>query len=188
MTAVWPRAWLVDLVLGSSAAVSVGAALLWWHRRRAVWNVCWPSRTSRVCAADTGTSPVQTLRDRSNGLCGRPDYLLAQGYGAASFIVPLELKPQRRSRRLYESDAVQLGVYLLATRATYGAHAAPFGFVRYAGADFRVELTQSLESRVLEIAAAIRAGRQATVVHRSHHIPARCAGCPVRRHCDESLV
>jgi hypothetical protein len=179
---------LIDLALAIGAVASSGAALLWWYRRRSAFRARWPSGANRVVASDTGVAPAHTLRDCSNGLCGRPDDLLAQGYGEAPFIIPLELKPQRRSRRLYESDAVQLGVYLLATRATYGARAAPFGFVQYAGAEFRVELTQSLESRVLEIAAAVRAGREATVVHRSHHIPARCAGCPVRRHCDESLV
>jgi hypothetical protein len=179
---------LIDLALAIGAVASSGAALLWWHRRRSAFHAWWPSGTSRIIASDTGVAPARTIRDCSNGLYGRPDYLLAQGHGEAPLIIPFELKPQRRSRRLYESDAVQLGVYLLATRASYGARAAPFGFVQYAGAEFCVELTKSLESRVLEIAAAIRAGREATVVHRSHHMPARCAGCPVRLHCDESLV
>jgi hypothetical protein len=36
--------------------------------------------------------------------------------------------------------------------------------------------------------ALIRRGRRVTVVHRSHTIRARCAGCPVRNHCDERLA
>jgi CRISPR/Cas system-associated exonuclease Cas4 (RecB family) len=102
--------------------------------------------------------------------------------------VPIEVKPSRRSRRLYESDAVQLGAYLVALRATYGERAARHGEVRYASASFRVELTGALEARVREVIAAVRAGRSASVVHRSHEVPARCANCPVRERCDERLA
>lgn len=179
---------LIALALAISAAASLGAAILLWHGGRSVLGASWSSGSGRVVASDTGLAPPQTLYDLANGLLGRPGYLLAQQFGGALRIVALELKPQRHSRWLYESDAVQLGVYLLAARATYGVRAAPFGYVRYARAAFRVELTQNLEQRVLQVAAAIRAGREARVVHRSHAIPARCAGCPVRCQCDESLV
>jgi CRISPR-associated exonuclease Cas4 len=180
--------WLIDLLLAMSAATSLGAAVLLWHKGRSDLGTSWSSRSGRVIASDTRAAPPQTLHDPANGLRGRPDYLLEQQFGRAVHIVPLELKPQRHSRRLYESDAVQLGVYLLAARATYGARAALFGYVRYAREEFRVELTPSLEQRVLQIATAIRAERKTRIVHRSHAIPARCAGCAVRRHCDESLV
>lgn len=180
--------WLIELALALSAAATLGAAVLLWHRGRSDLGASWTSAGGRVVASDTGVAPPQTLHDPENELRGRPDYLLAQRFGHAVRIVPVEIKPQRRSRRLYESDAVQLGVYLLAARASYGVRAAPFGYVRYVRAIFRVELTPSLEQRVLKIATAIRANRKATVVHRSHAIPARCAGCPMRNHCDESLV
>jgi hypothetical protein len=131
------------------AAAAFGAASLCWYCIRTDFRVRWSTRTALVVASDTGSAPAQTICDPTDGLRGRPDYLLAQGYGEALLIVPLELKPQRRSLRLYESDAVQLGVYLLATRASYGRHAAPFRFERYAHADFCVELTGSLERRLL---------------------------------------
>ena len=83
---------------------------------------------------------------------------------------------------------VQLGAYLRALRATHGERAARFGYVRYAADTFRVELTEALDVRVREIVAAVRAGRSAPVVHRSHEIPARCANCPVRERCDERLA
>ena len=180
--------WLIDLLLAMSAATSLGAAVLLWHQGRSDLAASRSSSIGRIVASDTGVAPPQTLHDPANGLRGRPDYLLEQQFGHAVRIVPLELKPERHSPRLYESDAVQLGVYLLAVRATYGVRAAPFGYVRYARADFRVELTPSLEQRVLQIATAIRADRKARAVHRSHAIRARCAGCPMRRRCDESLV
>jgi CRISPR-associated exonuclease Cas4 len=128
------------------------------------------------------------LRDSRLGLFGKPDYVLAQGTGPERRLIPLELKPRRRTTRLYESDEIQLGVYLIGMRATYGREAANFGFVRYAAATFRVELTAALERRVIDVANAIRAGRLAPVIHRSHDVPARCAGCAMRPNCDESLV
>jgi CRISPR-associated exonuclease Cas4 len=114
--------------------------------------------------------------------------VLKEDVGGRQLLVPLELKPTRRAKRVYESDAVQLGAYLLALRATEGDRAAPFGYVRYAARKFRVPLTADLEGRVREIVAAIRAGRRAPVVHRSHDEPWRCARCPVREHCDEALA
>jgi len=180
--------WLIDLALALSAAASFAAAVLMYHRGRSDLGASWSLNSGSVVASDTGIAPPQTLHDPANGLRGRPDYLLAQQFGHAVRVVPVEIKPQRRSRWLYESDAVQLGVYLLAARATYGVRAAPFGYVRYARTEFRVELTPRLEQRVLKIAREIRANRRATVVHRNHAIPARCAGCAMRNHCEESLI
>ena len=42
--------------------------------------------------------------------------------------------------------------------------------------------------RVEEIVRSIRRDRSALVVHRSHGIAARCAGCAMRGHCDERLA
>jgi CRISPR-associated exonuclease Cas4 len=177
-------------VLIVAAAVAVACLLilgwLWWWRPR---SQSYPGLAdARIVASDTGVVPPQVVRDRSLGLYGKPDYLLAQGSGIERRLIPLELKPRRRAKRLYESDEIQLGVYLLAMRATYGREAAGFGFVRYAAETFRVELTAGLERRIIEVANAIRRGRSATVIHRSHEVPARCAGCAMRPHCDESLV
>jgi CRISPR-associated exonuclease Cas4 len=128
------------------------------------------------------------LRDPILGLRGKPDYVLEEYDGGRGTLIPLELKPTRRARRLYESDAVQVGAYLMLLRATYGDRAGQFGYVRYSAGTFRVELTPELEIRVRAIVAAVRVGRRAAVVHRSHSVPARCANCPMRRHCDEALA
>ena len=142
----------------------------------------------RLIASDTGAIPALFIRDPRAGVCGKPDYLLEETIGGRALLVPLELKPRRQSRHLYEGDALQLAAYLLALRATFGDRAAPFGYVRYASSTFQVELSPSLEARVLTIANAIRAGRSASVVHRSHASPQRCARCAVRDVCDESLA
>ncbi|PYV20384.1 MAG: hypothetical protein DMG27_23190 [Acidobacteria bacterium] len=99
----------------------------------------------------------------------------------------MELKPGRRSRRVYESDALQLAAYLIALRGTVKDAAGSFGYLQYAKGTFKVGLTPELERRVYEIVRAVRAGRSAATVHRSHAIVQRCAGCSVREHCDEAL-
>ena len=96
--------------------------------------------------------------------------------------------PTRRSHRVYESDELQVGAYLIALRSTAGARAGSTGYLRYAAGTFRIDLNPDLERRVSDTVALIRRGRRATVVHRSHSIRARCAGCPVRDQCDERLI
>jgi CRISPR-associated exonuclease Cas4 len=178
---------IVGLALFVAVTCILLLGLLWWLRRRT--GIGFPGLSdTRIVASDTGVIPPQLLRDSQLGLYGKPDYLLAEGMGEGRRLIPMELKPRRRATRLYESDEIQLGVYLLATRATYGRQAAGFGFVRYAATTFRVELTAALERRVVEVATAIRVGRLAAVVHRSHEVPARCAGCAMRQNCSESLV
>ena len=164
--------------------------LLWliWRLRHGMASSLPEIGDARIVASDTGVVPPQLLRDPRLGLYGKPDYILAQGAGDGRRLIPMELKPRRRASRLYESDEIQLGVYLLTARATYGRQAADFGFVRYAAKTFRVELTAALERRVLAVAASIRAGRTAPLIHRSHNVPARCAGCAMRHNCTESLA
>ena len=143
---------------------------------------------SGIAASDTGAAPAILLRDPSLGLRGKPDYLLRSRIDGHERLVPVEVKPTRRSRRLYDSDRVQLGAYLLALRSTAGEEAAAFGVVRYATESFHVELTAALEADVRSIVLAIRAGRALSRVHRSHDSVARCRSCAVRHACDESLA
>lgn len=181
----------VSALIGLAAAVALACVfllgLLWWMRRRS--SRSFPALSdARIIASDTGVVPPRTVRDTNLGLYGKPDYVLAEGTGSERRLIPVEVKPRRRAKRLYESDEIQLGVYLVGMRATYGREAADFGFVRYAAATFRVELTAALERRVIEVANAIRVGRSAPAIHRSHNVPARCAGCAMRPNCDESLA
>ena len=70
----------------------------------------------------------------------------------------------------------------------YGERAARFGYVRYSNGTFRIDLTPDLEMRIRTILTAVRAGRRASVVHRSHAMRVRCANCAARAHCDEALA
>ena len=177
------------LVLAAIVAALGGLCLLllWRYRRATGFRTPLGGGTA-IVASDTGAVPAIVLRDPSLGLRGKPDYVLEQEIEERRALVPLELKPTRRGRRVYESDAVQVGAYVLLLRAAYGERAARFGYVRYSTGTFRIELTSELERRVRGIVAAIRGARRAAVIHRSHAVPARCANCAMRPHCDEALV
>lgn len=172
-------------VLG--ALGGLGLLILWRYGRSTGFHTR-PGRGTTIVASDTGVVPAVLLRDPGLGLRGKPDYVLEQDIGNGRALVPMELKPTRRGRRVYESDVVQVGAYVLLLRAVYGDRAARFGYVRYSTGTFRVELTSELERRVRGIVAAIRGSRQAAVIHRSHAVPAKCVSCAMRPHCDESLV
>ena len=160
--------------------------VLRWYRQRTGF-AAGGAGGGRIVASDTGVEPAALLRDPALGLRGRPDYLFQSEVAGRALFVPLEIKPGRRSRRMYESDAVQLAAYLIALRGTVKDAAAPFGYLQYAKRTFKVGLTRELENRVRAIVRAIRDGRGAAIMHRSHAIVQRCVGCSVREHCDEAL-
>jgi CRISPR-associated exonuclease Cas4 len=182
---------LSTLLLAFAAAIAalggLGLLILWRRRRYTGFRTAF-GEGSVIVASDTGIASAIVLRDPRLGLRGKPDYLLEQVVGDRRALVPLELKPTRRGSRLYESDEVQVGAYLMLLRAVYPDRAAQAGYVRYSTGTFRIELTSELEGRVRAIVARIRSGREASVVHRSHAITARCANCAMRPHCDETLV
>jgi CRISPR-associated exonuclease Cas4 len=138
-----------------------------------------------VIASDAGYLPPETLKDPKLRIRGRPDYLVRDRSTGA--IYPIEVKPTRDAAELYESDALQLGAYMLLTETRYGAEFAGYGVVRYRSAEFRVPLTAELRRRCAAAAVAIRAARRAAAIHRSHEVRAKCWACGVRSVCDESL-
>lgn len=124
------------------------------------------------------------LVDEAHGIRGRPDYLLRHKRG----LIPVELKPLRTSRTLYESDRLQIGTYLMLVRAANPGATVPYGVVRYKETTFRVYLTEELEARCLAIAEKVRAARKATMVHRTHNIAAKCRACAHLTTCGEAIV
>jgi len=178
------------VVLGLAAGALLGALAVYlalrWYRQRTGFTARGQG-AGRIVASDTGFGESVLLRDPQLGLRGRPDYLLEFEAAGHPLFVPLELKPGRRSRRVYESDALQVAAYLIALRATTKDAAATFGYLRYATGTFKVGLTRALEERVRTIVDAIRAGRSAATVNRSHSIVQRCVNCSVREHCNQAL-
>jgi CRISPR/Cas system-associated exonuclease Cas4 (RecB family) len=179
-----------EVIIGLAVAAVLGAVAIYlmlrWYRQRTGF-AAGGTAVGRIVASDTGVEPAALLRDPGLGLCGRPDYLIQFEAAGRVLFVPVELKPGRRSRRVFESDALQLAAYLIALRGTVKDAASSFGYLRYAKTTFKVGLTRELENRVYEIVQAIRNDRGATTVHRSHAIVQRCVGCAVREHCDEAL-
>lgn len=178
------------VVVGLAAGALLGALAVYlalrWYRERTGF-AAGAAGTSRIVASDTGVEASILLRDPQLGLRGRPDYLLEFEVAGHPLYVPLELKPGRRARRVYESDALQVAAYLIALRGTAKDSAGTFGYLRYATGTFKVGLTRELERRVHAIVQAIREGRGAATVHRSHAIVQRCVNCTVREHCNEVL-
>lgn len=174
---------VVAIVLVAAACGIAAVAVIHRHRVRR------GSSPAVIVASDTRAGPpVVMLRDPRLGLRGKPDYVLRVMERGRPRLVALELKAMRRSGRVLESDAVQVAAYALLLQATYGAAAAPFGYLRLASGTVRIDLTPELRRRVEAIVRAIRRDRRAPVVHRSHGIGARCAGCAVRAECDERLA
>lgn len=183
--------WRLVLFLAAAivaAAGIVGLALLRRTERQTGFAMSRTALPVSVVGSDTGAAPGMLVREPTLGLRGRPDYVLEYGTPNDRRLYPLEVKPTRRSLRVYESDELQVGAYLVALRGTAGARAGSTGYLRYAAGTFRIDLSPDLERRVRTVVESVRRGRGMAVVHRSHAIRARCAGCPMRAHCDERLV
>ena len=180
------RVLLVVLAVGALAGAIAIPFVLSALRRRTGFDFGAES-SARLIASDVGIGPALILRDDDLGLCGKPDYLLEMNEAGERRFVPVEVKPARQSQRLFDSDRIQIGAYLMALRATMGNRASHIGYVRYRTRTFEVALSPDLEQEVRQLVAALRRGRTARVVHRSHSVSARCRACPVRQHCDEAL-
>jgi len=163
--------WVAARLLAAGSGVAPGATVV----------------SSDVTVADH-RAPGPMLVDPVAAIRGRPDYLLREGAG----LVPIEVKPMRTARALYESDRVQVGAYLMLVRSSSPGEFAGYGRVRYRDAEFTVALTPELEGRCVALAALVRAARVVDVsgagIHRTHENAGKCRGCAVRGACGESLA
>lgn len=142
-----------------------------------------------VLASDTSQNRVENIRDRRSMLVGQPDYLVEERVWGRKRVVPIELKPLRKSAKLYDSDRLQLACYMILTRAKYGRRFAGYGRVRYKEHSFQVRLTRALESECLAMADNVEwaAARPSDAVGRSHNQAGRCRACALRRDCGDRL-
>lgn len=182
---------MVALVLGLLAAVT--------RSREARTEADLPAG-STVMAADLGPSMGirelrgLTLRDSEWGLVGRPDLLLKSSGD-------LELVEKKRRRgwrpgRIYRSDRLQVGAYLLMCEADPKVgRRLPEGWVQYIDGDgrelpdgkVRVPNTDALRGEVIEVLRRIRQALRGSEVHRDHSYASRCGSCSVKRACGERV-
>ena len=158
----------------------------WWLQRRSGLP------RARVVATDTGAGRPLTepLFSRQYGLAGRPDYVIEE----RGRIIPVEVKPSRRSPQPQPSDVLQLLAYCLLVEETW--QRPPYGLLRYATGTFRIDYTPAARALLLDRIAEVRtartgrdpAARSAQGLPRSHDDPARCAACGFRAQCDQSLA
>jgi CRISPR-associated exonuclease Cas4 len=165
-------------LLGALALVAAGLALAsaLVFRRFGV--------AGRVVASDSGVARrSRVLRSARYGISGRPDYLVEEG----GRVVPVEVKPSRRSDTPWLRDVVQLAAYCLLVEETEPRFAG-YGYLRYAGRTFRVDFTESLRAELLRTAEALRADLTAFDVDPNHTDPSRCARCPLVRVCGRPVL
>ncbi len=172
---------LLLALLGLGLALAALAA--WRHSGRQRERLGLPE--GRIVSADTGgwKACAQPLYSARYHLAGRPDYLVE----ARRALVPVELKPGRRSLRPYPSDVLQLGAYLLLVEEETGRR-PPYGLLCYAERSFEIPYTRALRQAVIESLAEMQRLRKAGRVAPQHSEPQRCRRCGHREHCDEAMA
>lgn len=143
----------------------------------------WFGVSGRVVASDSIVARrTAIMRSAEFGISGKPDYLVEE----RGRVVPVEIKPLRRSARPWLRDVVQLSAYCLLLEECEPRFAG-YGYLRYANRTFRIDFTDSLREELLRTADALRADIVAADVDRDHDDPGRCARCSLRAACGQAL-
>jgi CRISPR-associated exonuclease Cas4 len=131
-------------------------------------------------SGETVTLDDVTLFSETHGLVGRPDRIVREG----EFLIPEEWKS---SRRVGDGHRLQLGTYFILIEETYGVR-PPHGWVVLGdGSRHRIENTERLRSKVLDVAARIRERRRALREEIPVRQPAaKCRACGQRNNCGQS--
>lgn len=163
--------------------ILIGVLIFWLGRRtQAVAGL----PIGRVVYSDTrGWQPIEMpLFSRTHRVTGKPDYLVQQGRE----IVPVEVKssraPDAGPRR---SHVLQLAAYCLLIEETY-RRKPKYGIVKYADRMFAVDYTDSMQTELLDVMAAMRDDLARGTARRSHDEAARCVTCGYRHACPERLA
>jgi len=144
--------------------------------------------SGRIVYADTGawTRVEKPLFSRRYALAGKPDYVVE----AEDTIIPVEVKPNRRAGAPRESDVMQLAAYGLLIEETLGRGRAapPYGLLKCRDTVFRIDFTDELRVRLIDLMGEMRRDHAAGDVARSHADLQRCRACGYRADCREALV
>jgi CRISPR-associated exonuclease Cas4 len=138
---------------------------------------------------ERGLSPGETLalddtalHSERHKLVGRPDRIVREG----EFFIPEEWKS---SKRVNDGHRLQLGAYFILVEEEYGVR-PPHGVVVLGdGTRVVVRNTESLRSKVLEVADQIRRHRQRIEEEVPVRQPAaKCQACGQRGNCRQSMA
>lgn len=137
-------------------------------------------RRRGLASGETVALDDVTLFSERLKLVGRPDRIVREG----ETLIPEEWKS---GKRVSEGHRLQLGTYFLLIEEEYGVR-PPHGFVVLGdGSRVKVENTERVRSRVLEIAERIRERRRAIREEiRVRQPAAKCRACGQRGNCSQS--
>ena len=130
-----------------------------------------------MIAADDSARPTPTLYSARYRLVGRPDQLVRVG----RMLIPVEHKP--RARRLQDSHTLQVATQCLLVQDVYGV-CPPYGLLVLAGGiQERVEFTATLEQRLLDTMADMRALLRDDCEPGPRWVARKCRACGFRETC-----
>ncbi len=130
-----------------------------------------------MVAADDSARPTPTLHSARYRLVGRPDQLVRAG----RMLIPVEHKP--RARRLQDSHTLQVAAQCLLVQEVYGVR-PPYGLLVLAGGiQERVEFTATLEQRLLDTMAEMRAFVRDDCEPGQLWVARKCRACGFRETC-----
>ncbi|MCJ7606923.1 MAG: CRISPR-associated protein Cas4 [Thermoplasmata archaeon] len=127
----------------------------------------------------------KVFRSESNGLSGRPDYVIRLD-NEGETLIPVEEKKGRTPRGPLFSHIMQLAAYCLLIEETTGI-APPYGILKYPEQEHQIEYNEDMKKALLEKLAEMRRVKDAGQVHRNHNRPGKCRSCSRRSVCPERL-
>jgi CRISPR-associated exonuclease Cas4 len=185
----WRNCLVVDLLVEVGMTITVGLAILLLAILLIIASMRLQRQTglpwAPVLWQDTlGSTLEKPLFSRRLGLTGKPDYLLE----IRGQTIPVEVKPNRRAMRPYESDLMQLAAYCLLVEEVHG-ETPPYGLLRYAEHTFRLDYTDQVRDEVLALLDEMREALQDSEMqtNRNHDEPNRCFACGFYTQCEQAL-
>jgi CRISPR/Cas system-associated exonuclease Cas4 (RecB family) len=175
---------MIPLLIVVTLLLLLAGVYLWWQGRRAQRAGGLP--LGEVVYADTAAweAVPAPLRSWRYGLVGKPDYLVRVQTQGQTMLVPVEVKSRRKPPTPADYHILQLATYCLLVEDVHHVRPA-YGLLHYADATLQIPYTDELRRAVLAAAEAIRRGRRADDVARSHDAAWRCRGCGYAHACGE---
>ncbi|MDD3626871.1 MAG: PD-(D/E)XK nuclease family protein [bacterium] len=117
-------------------------------------------------------------------LTGKPDRVLEK-FGN---LIIYEYKSGKTPKKPYEDHVIQLGAYFILFEET-NKKRPDFGIIKYNEKEFRIENTDELKNKVLNlIQDYLKQTSHPEFIRRNHNNYGKCHHCRFRSECKQSLV